>query len=136
LKGLDSSILLRYILEDDPIWSPRATRFIDGHCTRESPGYINTIVLVEVVWSLRRQAGFDNKRVAILIDEFLQADIFLIENEDVVESALAEFKKGKAGFADCLIAALNRRAEAHPTFAIDKAAIKSKIFASISQEQP
>jgi predicted nucleic-acid-binding protein len=136
LKGLDSSLLLRYILEDDPIWSAPATRFIDSNCTRESPGYINSIVLAEVVWSLRRQAGYDNTTVASLVDELLQSDIFLIENEDAVESALAEFKKGKAGFVDCLIAAVNRRAEAHPTFAIDKAAIKSNVFAAISQEQP
>jgi predicted nucleic-acid-binding protein len=136
VKGLDSSILLRYILEDDPVWSEPATRFIDAECTLESPGYINPVVLAEVVWSLRRQPGFDKERVAQIVEELLQADNFFIENEDAAEKALAAFKRGSAGFADCLIAALNESANASPTYSIDKDAIGSKVFVSILQEQP
>jgi predicted nucleic-acid-binding protein len=136
VKGLDSSILLRYILEDDPVWSEPATRFIDDECSLENPGYINLVVLVEIVWSLRRQSGFNKERVAQLVEELLQADNFIIENEEAVERALAAFKRGDAGFADCLICALNESAGAAPTFSIDKDAIKSKVFASIKQEPP
>jgi predicted nucleic-acid-binding protein len=136
LKGLDSSVLLRYILDDDPVWSARAVRFIDAQCSSADPGYINMIVLAETVWSLRRQRGYDDKRVARIIEELLQADSFHIEEERLVEDSLRNFKQGKAGFVDCLIAALNEKASAAPTFSIDKDAIKSGVFTSILEAKP
>jgi predicted nucleic-acid-binding protein len=134
VKGIDSSVLLRYILEDDPVWSVPATRFIDEECSLENPGYVNLVVLVDTVWRLRRHAGFDKEQVAHFVEELLQADNFVIENEGLVERALAAFKSGGSGFTDCLIGALNESAGAAPTFSIDKDAIKSKVFAPIKQE--
>ncbi len=133
---MDSSILLRYVLEDDPVWTQPATRFVDEQCTIDDPGYISSVVLAEVTWTLRRRNGFTAERIYEFVTALLDADNLLVENEAAVEKALAAFKRGDAGFADCLIAALNESAGAAPTFSIDKDAIKSKVFAPIRQEPP
>jgi predicted nucleic-acid-binding protein len=136
VKGLDSSILLRYALEDDPVWTEPATRFIDEQCTIEDPGFINSVVLAEVVWSMRRAPGFSKDHIASFVTELLDSDNLVVENEDEVEAALKAFKGGSAGFVDCLIAVLNRRAEAAPTYSIDKDAIRAKVFAAIPRKKP
>ena len=126
--GLDTNVLVRYITGDDAEWSKAATDFIDGECTAERTGYVNPVVLAEVVWVLRGRSDFTRERVADLIAEFLESDSFTIGNEAAVLKALDQYRKNKAGFADCLIAELNAEAGAFPTYAIDKDAVKDGIF--------
>ena len=129
--GLDTNVLVRYITGDDAEWSRAATDFVDSQCTAESTGYINPIVLAEVVWVLRRRPDFTRQRIANLIEEILDSDAFTVANEAAVLKALNEYRKHKAGFADCLIAELNAEAGAFPTYAIDKDAVKDGIFAQL-----
>jgi predicted nucleic-acid-binding protein len=49
LIGLDTNVLVRYIAQDDPAQSARATAFVEKDCSTSSPGFITHVVLVEVV---------------------------------------------------------------------------------------
>jgi predicted nucleic-acid-binding protein len=51
MHGLDSNVLLRFVLEDEPAQYELARRFF-GRCTRENPAYVNLMVLCEFVWVL------------------------------------------------------------------------------------
>jgi predicted nucleic-acid-binding protein len=133
LKGIDSSVLLRYILEDGPIWSKAATRFIDEECTANDPAYVNLVVLVEVIWSLRRQKGYRKETVIAVIRDMLESQSLVLEKEEIVAEALRKYEIDVAGFSDCLIACLNGGAHAKPTFSFDKDAIKQGIFAPIKR---
>ncbi len=131
--GIDSSVLLRYIMDDDPRWSAAATRFIDANCNEKTPGYINPVVLAEVVWTLRTTYGFDLGRAALVVKELLESSSFVVAHEGVVRDALLKCEKTGAGFADSLIAALNKAAGAEPTYAIDKKAVKGAIFRELPE---
>jgi len=133
--GLDSNVLLRYICGDDLAWSKAATDFIDRECTAERTGYINPVVLAEVIWVLRRRPDFSRERIARLVEEILSSDSFTVASEAAVVRALALYKNSQAGFADCLIAELNVDAGAVPIYAIDKDAIRSGIFAQLPKEK-
>jgi predicted nucleic-acid-binding protein len=133
LKGIDSSVLLRYILEDDPLCSKVATHFIDEHCTAKDPAYVNVVVLVEVIWSLRRQRGYRKETVVAVIRDMLESQSLVIEKEEIIAEALRKYEADSAGFSDCLIACLNDHAQAKPTFSFDKDAIKRGIFAPIKR---
>jgi predicted nucleic-acid-binding protein len=126
--GIDSSVLLRYLLDDDPVWSPVATRFIEEELTAANPGYINLVVLAETVWALRRSPLFERSKLAATVEGLLQFDKFVIAERDVVADALSRFRSDGAGFADLLIAELNRAAGASATVAIDMAATRSLVF--------
>ncbi len=52
MVGLDTNVIIRYITQDDPDQSKIATAFIERYCTVDNPGYINQIVLCEIVWVL------------------------------------------------------------------------------------
>jgi predicted nucleic-acid-binding protein len=39
--GLDANVLLRYLVQDDPVQSSRATEIVTGQFTEEEPGFVN-----------------------------------------------------------------------------------------------
>ena len=51
--GLDTNVLVRYVVQDDPRQSKAAGCLIEGRCTPDSPGYVSTVVLAEFAWGLR-----------------------------------------------------------------------------------
>jgi predicted nucleic-acid-binding protein len=133
LKGIDSSVLLRYILEDDPVWTKAATRFIDKECTFDDPAFVNLVVLVEVIWSLRRQKNYNKESVVAVIRDMLDSQSLVLEKESIVADALRKFEAGLIGFSDCLIACLNEHAQAKPTYSLDKHAVKMGVFAPLER---
>jgi predicted nucleic-acid-binding protein len=52
--GLDTNVVLRLMVQDDPAQLRRARRAVAAQCSEEEPGLINRIVLVEVIWVLSR----------------------------------------------------------------------------------
>jgi predicted nucleic-acid-binding protein len=135
LIGVDTNILARYILDDDPVWSVRATQFIDNECTPERPGYINLVVLAELVWLLRQAQDFTRDKITVVIQEFMEADNLVVAETALIGRVLEQYKAGKADFADCLIVELNRVAMATPTVTIDKKASLHKGFQHLSRRE-
>jgi predicted nucleic-acid-binding protein len=54
--GLDTSILVRYFAQDDPVQSPKATELIE-RLTEENPGFVSLLAMVETAWVLDRAYG-------------------------------------------------------------------------------
>jgi predicted nucleic acid-binding protein len=46
--GIDTNVLIRYIIQDNPLQSALATEFLEKNCTPEDPGYLHAIVLCEL----------------------------------------------------------------------------------------
>ncbi len=129
--GLDSNVLLRAVLNDDTVWSAAANKFIDTECTPNRPGFLNVVVLAEIVWVLRRLPDYDRAKLATFVEGLLEADNLVVDRSQSVERALAAFKSGSAGFADYLIAELNAEAGATPTVTIDKHATRNDAFKAL-----
>ena len=51
MTGLDANVLVRYIMQDDPRQSPKATRLVES-LTSEQPGFVSLVAVVERVWVL------------------------------------------------------------------------------------
>ena len=51
--GLDTNVLLRYIAQDDPKQSPRATQIMERRLTEQEPGFVSLVTILEVVWVLK-----------------------------------------------------------------------------------
>ena len=50
--GLDTNILVRYVAQDDPKQSPKATALIES-LSDADPGFIGLVALVELVWVMQ-----------------------------------------------------------------------------------
>lgn len=100
--GLDTNVLVRYIAQDDPKQSPKATRLIES-LTAEAPGYVGIVSVVELVWVLTGCYGSTKAEICEVLETLLRAKGILVAHADTVWKALRSFKNGHADFADCLI---------------------------------
>lgn len=108
--GLDTNILVRYLAQDDPVQSRKATDIIERRLTEDEPGFVSVVVMVETAWVLARAYGLANQEIAVAIEHLLQADVLVIEREQEVFTAMIALKEGQGSFADALIGALGARA--------------------------
>ena len=129
--GLDSNILVRYIVQDDSQQASAASRLIEGQCTERSPGRVNLVVLVELVWVLTRAYGYGRADVARVVLQLLRTTEFELEDSDAVWAALREFEVGTADFADYVIARRNHDAGCGRTYTFDRKAATGRHFAQV-----
>ncbi len=114
--GLDTNVLLRYVLRDDPVQAARADREIE----RGDRFLIDGIVLCELVWVLESGYGFERSEIAAALDRILATAQFEIEGKEVAQAALGDFRKSRADFSDCLIGRRNRASGAAETVTFDR----------------
>lgn len=100
--GLDTNVLVRYIMQDDPKQSPKATKLIES-LDGDNPGYITMVSVVELYWVLTSSYELTGQQVALALEAILRTKQFLVERADQVMRALRVFGDSKADFADCLI---------------------------------
>lgn len=118
--GLDTNVLVRYIVKDDPRQAAAATEAIEKLCRPEDPGWINLIVIFELVWVL--QSVYDQSRqdVVRVLETILTSSELKVESADRVWQALRKYRTGRADLADYLIGIGNAANEAVPTLTFDK----------------
>jgi predicted nucleic-acid-binding protein len=128
LIGIDSNVLLRAVLDDDRMWSDRARTLVARHCTPETPGCINLLVLAEICWVLKRRPEFGRAELADVVQGLLEADNIVLEEEEAILRALNRFRRESAGFIEYLISEINARNGASPTYTIDRDAARNGAF--------
>ena len=122
--GLDTNILVRYLAQDDPVQSPKATELIEERLTEENPGFVSVVAMVETAWVLDRAYGLPNHEIAAAIERTLQADALVVENEQEVFAAMIALREGHGSFADALIGRLGCRAGCTRTLTFDRKAAR------------
>jgi len=122
MHGLDTNVLIRYLTQDDPIQSRKATEIIERRLTPEQPGFVSLVTMVETVWVLESVYGQTPREVAVAVERMLQADSLAIQNEQEVFTAAQALKSGRGEFADALIGALGTWAGCDSTLTFDKRA--------------
>jgi predicted nucleic-acid-binding protein len=120
--GLDSNILIRYLTQDDPIQSPKATEIMERQLTERNPGFVSIVALVEMVWVLDRAYDLTPGEISRAVERMLQTDVLVLENEQQVFTAMVAFQEGRGAFADALIAELGTRAGCSHTLTFDRKA--------------
>ena len=124
MVGLDTNILVRYLTQDDPIQSRKATEVIEQVLTEQNPGFISTVAIVETVWVLARAYRFAADQIAGAIERILEADVLVVENEREVFSAMATLSEGRGDFSDALIAELAAKAGCSHTLTFERKAAR------------
>ncbi|WP_428534424.1 PIN domain-containing protein [Rhodopila sp.] len=122
--GLDTNVLVRYLTQDDPVQSLRATELMEYRLTEQDPGYISAVVMIETVWVLSRAYHLSDAHVAAAIERLLQADVLVVENEQEVFISMIALKQGGGSFADALIGALGIAVGCTHTVTFDRKAIR------------
>lgn len=126
--GLDTNILVRYLTQDDPVQSAKATEILERRLTERNPGFVSVVAMVETVWVLDRAYFLTAQEIATAIERLLQVDVLTIENEQEVFTAMVALKEGRGTFADALIAELGARVGGTRTLTFDRKATRLPLF--------
>jgi predicted nucleic-acid-binding protein len=126
--GLDTNVLVRYLVQDDPGQSRKAIQVIAKQCTRDNPGFINRIALCELVWVLESAYGYSKDTIVAVLEKLLRTSQLKIEDVQAAWTAFRVYQKGKADFADCLMGTTNRLEGCETTVTLDQAARKLEGF--------
>jgi predicted nucleic-acid-binding protein len=122
--GLDTNVLVRYIMLDDAKQSALANKLIEG-LTEASPGYFSLVGIVELVWVLESAYDLTRQLVTVALRNLLAVNVFRVDRVAVVASALRTYAEGTADVADCLIERSSALAGCRCTMTFDRAAAKT-----------
>lgn len=123
--GLDTNVVVRFLVQDDQVQSAIANRFM-SRLGREKPGFISSVVLAEITWVLSRAYKSSREDIARAVEGFLRSAELIVENADAAYRALAIYQASpSAEFADALIAETASLAGAAETVTFDKNAASS-----------
>jgi len=126
--GLDTNVVLRYLLQDDPKQAHQVNQIVDRQLSEENPGFINLVTVLEIVWVLRSLLKQTPSEIATHIEHLLAADSLEVQNEQQVFEAAFALKRGTGEFEDALIGALNAWAGCVRTLTFDRKAARLTHF--------
>ena len=127
--GFDTNVMIvRYLTQEDPVQSPKATELIERGLTEEEPGFVSVVAMAETAWVLERVYGRTAEEIAAVIERLLAVEVLVVESEQEVFTAMIAVKEGRGAFADALIGALGARAGCSRTVTFDHKALRLTAF--------
>jgi predicted nucleic-acid-binding protein len=122
--GLDTNVLVRYIMQDDLKQSPLATRLIESRSV-ESRGFVPLVSVVELFWVMSSAYELDRGQLIAALEGLLRTKELVVERAEIVWKALRIFQTANVDFAHCLIERSAAAAGCEKTMTFDRGAAKS-----------
>jgi predicted nucleic-acid-binding protein len=123
MARLDTNVLVRYIMQDDPAQSAAASGLLES-LTAEAPGFVPMVAAVELAWVLSSAYELDRRQLVDAFEALLRTREIVVERAEAVWKALRLFADSNADFADCLIERSAAAAGCTRTMTFDRAAAK------------
>ena len=124
MGGLDTNVLVRWIVDDDPRQAVRVQRlFEEAHGQHESL-FVPSTVMLELEWVLRSRYKFDKSTILGAFNALLETRELEFQDEPALERALAFYRQNSTDFADCLHAGQCGSAGRVPMITFDEAAAR------------
>jgi len=120
VRGLDTNLLVRFLVRDDEIQFRRVADLVAAHEASGEALHLDAIVLCELAWVLRAGYARDRGEIASALEALLDASPFAVEERDLVREAVERFRAGRGDFSDYLIGLRNRHAGCRDTATFDR----------------
>jgi predicted nucleic-acid-binding protein len=124
MLGLDTSVLVRLLVEDDAAQTRRARKLVDAAIAEQEMVLVSLPVLLNTEWVLRSRYEVPPETILGLFRGALEARELAFEDEAAVEEALFNWQDSQGGFSDCLIVAHNRHLGCRSTATFDARAAR------------
>ena len=101
--ALDTNVVVRLLVDDDPDQCRRARRLVAEAEKRGEPLWLCDIVLCETVWVLESCYDLRRDAIAAVLKRLVRTRQVRLQSSDQVAAALAAYADGSADLADYLI---------------------------------
>ena len=116
MRAIDTNVLVRLLVRDDPHQVASAERWVS------SGAWVSHLVLVETIWVLDAMYDRGTERIAAAVDMLLMHADLTLQDSDVVAAALQRFRaRPTLGFSDCMVLEVARKAGHLPLGTFDRA---------------
>jgi predicted nucleic-acid-binding protein len=122
MYGLDTNVLIRYLLRDDPVQAEQARATIESAVQSGDTIVISLLTMLESEWVLRSCASLDKRAVITTFRMLLETRDIRIEQEETLEEALYQYENNNTDFADCIMATRYARLGCSAMLTFDKKA--------------
>lgn len=134
MVGIDTNVLVRYIVQDDERQAELARQLIEDRVSAANPAHVPLLVLCELAWVLGTAYRYSRGQIAPVLRQMLVTDCFVVERHELAWAAFRDYAGGNADYADCLIARLNQESGADPTYTFDRRAAQGQGFRLLTPE--
>ena len=115
MRAVDTNILVRLVVRNDPAQVHAAEEFIAGGA------WVSHLVLAETAWVLDAVYERTAQQIGTAVDMLLNHKELTLQDAEVVASALENFRKRPLlGFSDCLVVEIARKAGNLPLGTFDR----------------
>jgi predicted nucleic-acid-binding protein len=128
VRALDSNVLLRYLVNDEPRQTGISERIFEECRRTEEPLFITVLVLCETVWVLDRVYRQSKAQIIEAIEPLFTMDFLRFEHERSVRRAFDEFRHSRADLPDYIIGEIAAAAGCRDTVTFDRALKNSPGF--------
>ena len=122
--GLDTNVLVRYVVQDDPVQSALATKLVETRLSQDTPGFVTSVTLCELVWVLTDCYAADRAKIITVIETLLATRQIRVERADLALRALRAWRATTADFSDALIGEIVADYEGEKVVTFDRKAAK------------
>src|SRR5262249_33110984 len=121
MRAVDTNVLIRYIIQDDPSQQSLAEQFFEESIANREPVLITVPVLCEFCWVSERGYGRSRPELSVLITNLLETAYIQFDCDSAVRRAFERYRHGRADFADYLIGELSEQAGCRDIVTFDRA---------------
>lgn len=128
MKAIDTNILLRYFLQDNPAQYDKVRKLFQKTKLENSQLFVSVLVVLEIIWVL--ESVYETPR-QVIIDALLKAmalDFLRYEYALVLEQVLIFAKDNTFDLSDLMIGAIAQANDCDTTLTFDRKASKSSYF--------
>ena len=123
--GVDTNVLLRFFLTDEPEQSAAARALFEEAQAQDRKIWINRIVLAEFLWLLTGRYRVAKSKALDLVEALLDDPLIAVEDPEAVREAVRKSRRGRQQPTDLLIAATNAARRCATTYTFDEQASRS-----------
>lgn len=132
--AIDTNVLLRFLIKDEPAQSALAFELIRTRCTEADPGFVSLVAVAELAWALDKVYRLERKELGDALQALFLSPCFLVQSSGEVFQAVDLYRKGEMDFHDALIGLAGRQHGCATTFTFDRGAARSATFTRLSAE--
>ena len=87
--AVDTNVLLRFLVQDDPTQAASASHLLENVLTAEEPGFVTIVAVLELDWVLRSQYSFSADVVVKTFGQLMSSPNLVFEQAVALKTALA-----------------------------------------------
>lgn len=101
--ALDTNVLVRFLVEDDPDQTQRAQKVLQRAVDTDTTCYVSEVVMCEIVWVLETCYKFRRNEITGVLERLIRARHLAFSSLDRLARALQSYRSGQGDFADYVI---------------------------------